>query len=1399
MPEHASVLPRTRRGASSRPLAAALSIALALLGATAFALPASADEAPPDPLVTVAPVAGDGVTPVGEPTPSPAPTDEPTPTPTPSESVPAPSGDLGPAPMLATLTAAAPLAAPAAPSVPTIVGPSDITVNVGDNLNSLSLAYTASGPGTDRMGLSQRGTRPPGVNWSSGSAKFTGRPTEAGQWPLTIELSDNRGRVQATMAVTFTVTGPPTISGDFTVDGELGEGFQEDYTLGGYPLPAPADVSVTGLPAGLAASVTGTRLRISGTPTDAGRFAATVTATVAGRTALRNLTITVYGIGVAPSTTVTLARNVEMTPVTIPIDRYVGDASIRWSITRGALPRGISVDASDDGLTISGKPRDAAEQDVTIQGEAWIWGFGRVTGQTVVRFRIGDPPTLSNLPPRTVTAEEAMVPSVSINPTGAASLTTSALPDGLSLTRPGPAASWRLSGIPSRAAMGEHTITFNATNDFGTTSATLQLTVQAKPVITVSDQTFTSGGDASHSVTATGWPLPQLSVRAGDLPAGLTADGSTPGRLAISGSTTALGTSTIHVTASNGVGPAVETTYALSIVAAPVFTQETMALTLDAGQPMTAVELEAASFPPHTVALAPGSAPLPEGLSIDPASGILTGTPTAAAAGVHTVTVRAENGLGHDDLTLQITVLAAPEIASTSGSTTFRLNEASSFTITTSGWLPPTVTMSGLPDGLALERVDDTTWQVSGTVTDPGELGPHTVDVTMTNTSATVSRTMTLRVMGFAWLQVPGDLVVEAGKPITPFVVSATAFGEPGYKGWIDPYPYPHPWITCGLNWDSGNDAHPNTDTWTCGGRAPAAAGATALTFNVTYPVPIPARTIHVSVIERPVIVAPDATVVADDDVALPVTVTADPAPTSVTATGLPTGLSLEQATDGSWAIVGRVDRADVGVYEVTITAENGFTGQADVTLTVGSRPVLPAGDVTLVVGAPYSGSVAADGSPAPTLELTDDQLPDGLTWSAAGAVGTLEGTPTQTGEFSYTVTATNGHGTATQTYLVEVHEAAAFADDTLSLTMVEGVAASRTLPLVGFPYPAVTPTGTIPAGMTLAYTPGSAPVLAGTPAPGSAGTYPLVLTAANHSVLGDATDAVTIEITVQAAPTLAAIDPLEGTVGTVVDRPLVIGGAPAPTVTATGLPTGVQLVQDAGGQWHLAGTPAPGTGGRHTVTVTVDNGVLAPVTATTTVTVREPVTGVLAPVANLRVGTPAVVTVRAQGGWPAPAALSVVGTLPGGLRFVDQGDGTGQLLGTPTAGAAGSWQVTILGDNGVGTARTTLTLTIAAAPAAPVAQANAPAAAQAADPGTTPPPADPDDDDQGDDPAEGDGDGEGAAAGDDEQAAPPVLDPEETISVERGARPWWWILGAVLVGAVLLGLRALERKLRSI
>ncbi len=83
----------------------------------------------------------------------------------------------------------------------------------------------------------------------------------------------------------------------------------------------------------------------------------------------------------------------------------------------------------------------------------------------------------------------------------------------------------------------------------------------------------------------------------------------------------------------------------------------------------------------------------------------------------------------------------------------------------------------------------------------------------------------------------------------------------------------------------------------------------------------------------------------------------------------------------------------------------------------------------------------------------------------------------------------------------------------------------------------------------------------------------------------------------------------------------------------------------------------------------------------------------------TITVGTHGTFTVTATGE-PTPS-LSESGTLPGGVTFTDNGNGTATLAGTPAAGTGGTYTFTITANNGVSPNATqdfTLTISPAAA-----------------------------------------------------------------------------------------------------
>jgi YVTN family beta-propeller protein len=113
-----------------------------------------------------------------------------------------------------------------------------------------------------------------------------------------------------------------------------------------------------------------------------------------------------------------------------------------------------------------------------------------------------------------------------------------------------------------------------------------------------------------------------------------------------------------------------------------------------------------------------------------------------------------------------------------------------------------------------------------------------------------------------------------------------------------------------------------------------------------------------------------------------------------------------------------------VNVSGIAITADGTTALTADVTtpavlvIAIDRPPVLATAAPVATIGTPYSFAVGTGGSPAPSYSATGT-LPTGLALNPV--TGVISGTPTALGASSFTITATNSIGTASQAYTITV------------------------------------------------------------------------------------------------------------------------------------------------------------------------------------------------------------------------------------------------------------------------------------------------------------------------------------------------------------------------------------------
>ena len=225
-------------------------------------------------------------------------------------------------------------------------------------------------------------------------------------------------------------------------------------------------------------------------------------------------------------------------------------------------------------------------------------------------------------------------------------------------------------------------------------------------------------------------------------------------------------------------------------------------------------------------------------------------------------------------------------------------------------------------------------------------------------------------------------------------------------------------------------------------------------------------------------------------------------APVTFSSAGdpLPPGLTLN-ATTG--VLAGTPAQAGTFQFTITATDANGCTGSQ--TFSVVINPSCPA--ITLSpaagalpagrVGATYSQTFAQSGGAAPvTFTVTAGALPPGLTLGATS--GILAGVPTQTGAFTFTITARDANGcTGSAAYTLVINPAGCPVivvgpPQTQIAVGRVGSPYSQTFTQTGGTLPVTfSSTGALPPGLTLNATTG---VLAGTPA--QAGTFQFTITA---------------------------------------------------------------------------------------------------------------------------------------------------------------------------------------------------------------------------------------------------------------------------------------------------------------
>ncbi len=204
---------------------------------------------------------------------------------------------------------------------------------------------------------------------------------------------------------------------------------------------------------------------------------------------------------------------------------------------------------------------------------------------------------------------------------------------------------------------------------------------------------------------------------------------------------------------------------------------------------------------------------------------------------------------------------------------------------------------------------------------------------------------------------------------------------------------------------------------------------------------------------------------------------------------------------------------------------------------------------------------------------------------------------------------------------------APAFPSTENGISFAVGQANTFTVTATGTPTPTLSEAGPLPSGVT--FTPATG-VLGGTPAAGTAGTYPLTFTAAN-GVPSNATLNFILTVAPAQVPAITSANSTTFTAGTAGMFMVTTTGTPTPTLTETGtLPTGVTFVDNGNGTATIT-TTATATAGTTLLTLTAANGVTPnfnQVFSLTVAAVAAPTVASLSPTGGPTAGsTPVTIT----------------------------------------------------------------------------------------------------------------------------------------------------------------------------
>ena len=885
---------------------------------------------------------------------------------------------------------------------------------------SVGIAYPAttlvSSGGTAPVTWAVSGGKlPAGLALGASSGTISGTPTSAGDATFTVSATDasTPKHLVAKVVLTIDVTASLNVTTTALPNAQVGSAYP-GATLASTGGTAPVSWAITGgsLPSGLSlAAGTGT---ISGTPTGPGvvslfSVTATDSSSPTQETATANLSIAVTSVPLNITTTSLPGGEVGSPYPGTTLTSTGGTSPVGWALIGGSLPAGLGL--NDTSGAITGTPTSAGTSNFTVMAT----DSSASPLSAKVKLSITVAPALSVATTALPAGQVGTPYAAGLSASGGTppviwAVTTGKLPAGLALN----GSSGVISGTPT--VIGTTSFTVTATDS----STPTPLTAKAKlsiavngPTLSVTTTSLPGGSDGTAypgaTLASTGGTAPiSWSVTSGSLPSGLSLDASTG---AISGTPTGAGVvTTFTVTATDTSVPTPQTASAnLSItITSPALTITTSSIPNgeDGETYVGATLASSGGTAPITWSVSKGK--LPAGLSLNPSTGSISGTPTAGGT---TFTLTATDSSAPTPLTAQTTLSLSVNAALSV--TTSKLpggqvgSPYSGATLASTGGTAPVTWMlasGSLPAGLGLNA---TTGAITGTPTvsgtssftaealDSSTPDPQSVSATFSVTVSSVPLNVTTTTLPPARVGAvyPTTTLASTGG-LAPILWSVSSGKLP---------------TGLSLNTVSGQ----LTGTPTQAGSFPFGVTAT----DSTTPKPLTSTVTFTIVVTSPLAITttslPSGQVgAAYSGATLASTGGTAPVTWSVTSGSLPAGLSLVPATG---SVTGTPTASGTTTFTVTATDSSSPIAQSVSTnLSVTVQPSLPRVGTQYYLETPVNQSfgvgLAAIGGQAPyTWSLAKgSKLPYGIVLNSTGSI---RGDPVSVGTYVFSVEVTDALG----------------------------------------------------------------------------------------------------------------------------------------------------------------------------------------------------------------------------------------------------------------------------------------------------------------------------------------------------------------------------------------------------